>query len=82
MRSRVESMRPSFDSPVFSRSGTLGGGGGGGDPSKTSITHLPRNTGDVRLACDVNVRTLRLPEQPATAAVGIAHAAELGTVHA
>ena len=30
--------------------GTLGGGGGGGDARIFSITHLPRSTGEVRLA--------------------------------
>ena len=43
---------------VSSSAGTFGGGGGGGDPSSTSITHLPRITGEVRSAIEVSVRTL------------------------
>ena len=57
IRSRVVSERPSMTVAVSSRSGTAGGGGGGGTPRTTSITHLPRSTGDVRLAIDVSMRT-------------------------
>ena len=44
-------------SPSF-RSGTSGGGCGGGVPRRLSSTHLPRKTGDVRLAYEVTVRML------------------------
>jgi len=44
--------------------GTLGGGGGGGVPSSTSITHLPRCTGDVRIAVEVSVKMLAWPSSP------------------
>ena len=38
---------------IFSSSGgMLSGGGGGGAPSRLSSTHLPRSTGDVRVAYD------------------------------
>ena len=59
----VSSLPPSLPS-VSSRSGTPGGGGGGGEPNKTSMTHLPRNTGEVRPACDVKVRILPCPNRP------------------
>jgi hypothetical protein len=52
-------MRPSFASPVSSSVGTFGGGSGGGVPSRTSMTHLPRRTGDVRL--EIEVSTSMLP---------------------
>ena len=59
MRSRTESMLPpSVPFTESSSGGTFGGGGGGGVPSRTSITHLPRCTGDVRSATDVSVRML------------------------
>ena len=40
------------------------GGGGGGDPRRTSITHLPRSTGEVRPAWEVRVRMLPWPSSP------------------
>ena len=58
MRSRVVSIRPSWDSSVCSKSGTPGGGGGGGVPRRTSMTHFPLSTGEVLLAWDVRVRML------------------------
>ena len=71
---RCSSMRSRTDSgfatwPVrlsaFSVSaGTFGGGGGGGVPSSTSITYLPRCTGDVRMAVEVSVRMLAWPSKP------------------
>ena len=65
MRSRTESVRPASVVPfVSSSAGTFGGGGGGGDPSSTSITHLPRITGDVRSAIEVSVSTLPWPRMP------------------
>ena len=70
MRSRVVSIRPSFASPVASRSGTSGGGGGGGVPSSTSITHLPRSTGEVRLASEVCTSMLPWPRMPRRLASG------------
>ena len=49
MRSRVDSsLPPAFAFTESSSAGTFGGGGGGGVPSSTSITHLPRSTGEVR----------------------------------
>jgi hypothetical protein len=44
--------------------GTTAGAGGGGVPSRLSRIHLPRTTGDVRSACDVNVSTPPLPNRP------------------
>ena len=44
--------------------GTLGGGRGGGVPRRFSRTHLPRATGDVRLATDVTSRKLAWPSKP------------------
>ena len=41
-----------------------GAGGGGGEASSTSISHLPRCTGDVRSATDVSVRMLPWPRRP------------------
>ena len=43
---------------VSSRSGTSAGGAGGGASSRLSSTHLPRSTGDVRVAYDDTVSTL------------------------
>ena len=42
----------------------LGGGGGGGAPRRTSMTHLPRSTGEVRPAWEVMVSTLACPRMP------------------
>ena len=64
MRSRVVSGLPSLPSVVSSSAGTLGGGGGGGMPISTSITHLPRSTGDVRFASDVCTSMLPWPSMP------------------
>ena len=50
--------------PVSSSAGMSGGGGGGGVPISTSITHLPRSTGEVRLASDVCTSTLPWPSRP------------------
>ena len=44
--------------------GTSGGGGGGGVPSRFSRIHLPRITGDVRVAYDVTVRMLPCRSSP------------------
>ena len=64
MRSRTVRTRPLVAAPVSSSAGTLGGGGGGGDPSSTSITHLPRITGEVRSATEVCTSTLPWPRMP------------------
>src|SRR3989442_8367729 len=61
-RSRPEAGWP--PAPVSGRLGTLGGGGGGGAPRRVSSTHLPRNTGEVRLGYDVTVRRLPWPSRP------------------
>ena len=60
----------------------MGGGGGGGVPSSTSITHLPRSTGEVRLASDVCTSIAALAEDAAARVVGIRHLAELAADHA
>src|SRR5262245_36146127 len=67
-RSRTEG---NFSPVVFSlvvpasfKGGTLAGGDGGGVPSRTSRIHLPRTTGDVRVAIEVNVNTLAWPSKP------------------
>src|SRR6476646_4446017 len=70
IRSRVVNGRPALPSAVFSNGGTSGGGGGGGEPIRTSITHLPRSTGDVRFANDVWTRTLPCPSTPRRVASG------------
>jgi hypothetical protein len=49
---------PADELSVLSKLGTFGGGGGGGVPISTSMTHLPRRTGEVRLAIDVSRSTL------------------------
>jgi hypothetical protein len=64
MRWRTVSSLPAAAPFVSSSAGTLGGGGGGGDPRRTSITHLPRITGDVRSATDVSTRMLPCPRMP------------------
>src|SRR5262249_27742955 len=69
-RSRVVSVLPFFASAVLSSGGTLAGGGGGGVPSSTSITHLPRSTGDVRLANDVCTSIEPWPSRPLRVASG------------
>ena len=40
------------------------GGGGGGLATRLSMIHLPRTTGDVRLACEVTMRTPPIPRMP------------------
>ena len=37
----------------------------------TSMTHLPRSTGDVRPACDVSVSTLRVSQDAPPAGVRV-----------
>ena len=64
IRSRVVSGWPSLPAAVSSSVGTFGGGGGGGMSISTSIIHLPRSTGDVRLAIDVCTRKLPWPKIP------------------
>src|SRR5258708_29464481 len=64
IRSRVVNGRPSFPSDVSSSVGTFGGGGGGGIPIRTSITHLPRSTGEGRFASDVWTSILPWPSSP------------------
>ena len=77
MRWRVDSiLPPSFAFTESSSAGTFGGGGGGGVPSSTSITHLPRSTGEVRSATEVSVRMLPWPSRPRRY-VRHVHAAEL-----
>src|SRR6185436_20154406 len=50
---------------VFSfNAGTFGNGGGGGAPIKFSSTHLPRITGEVRVAYEVTVSTLPCRSKP------------------
>src|ERR1043166_8330311 len=44
--------------------GTFPGGGGGGEPSKLSRIHLPRSTGDVRVAYEDTVKILPCPRSP------------------
>ena len=44
--------------------GTSGKGGGGGVPMMFSRIHLPRMTGDVRVAYEVTVRTLPWRNRP------------------
>ena len=56
-RRTADSRAPSSSSGLSVVS-TFGGGGGTGAPRMLSSTHLPRSTGDVRVACDVTVRML------------------------
>ena len=81
---RCCSMRSRTDFGVavgFSSSGgTSGGGVGAGLPSRFSRIHLPRMTGDVRLAFDVTSSRLPWPEQAATRVDRHRHAAEVGAV--
>ncbi len=55
---------------LSSSAGTSGGGGGGGVPSRFSRIHLPRITGDVRVAYDVTVRMLPCRSRPPRCAAG------------
>ena len=64
IRSRVVSRRPAAVAGLASKAGTFGGGGGGGVPMSTSMTHLPRSTGDVRPAMEVSCSTLPWPRTP------------------
>ncbi len=64
MRSRVVSILSPDSALVSSSNGTFGGGAGGGDASSTSMIHLPRSTGEVRSATDVNARMLPWPSSP------------------
>ena len=56
--------RPARRLLVLFSGGTLAGGGGGGAPRRLSRTHLPRSTGEVRVACEVTVRMLPWPSRP------------------
>ena len=61
---------------------TPGGGCGGGVPSRFSSTHLPRDTGEVRVATDVTVSMLPWPSRPRRGlSAGERHAAEVAAVH-
>ena len=62
--------------------GTLGGGGAGGVPRMFSSTHLPRSTGDVRVACDVTASKPPLPSSPLRASSSSVYAPELAAVDA
>src|SRR4051794_34026353 len=65
MRSRIDKGFADPAPPSFSSSiGTLGGGGGGSTPRMLLRIHLPRFTGDVRIAKDVVVRMLAWPSSP------------------
>src|SRR5262245_47405735 len=64
IRSRTVRDLPPLVADVSSSFGTTGGGGGGGVPNRTTITHLPRCTGDVRSATEVSVRIAPLPNSP------------------
>ena len=80
MRSRIESTRPLAS--VSCSGGTFAGGGGGGVPTMFSRIHLPRRTGDVRLAYDVTVRMLPWPSRPPrTLFVAEGDATESAAVH-
>ena len=66
---------------LFSFSGgTLAGGDGGGVPSRFSRIHLPRRTGEVRLAFEVTVRMLPCPSSPRRASSCTGDAAEVAAV--
>src|SRR5215468_2524020 len=58
--------RIDIDEPILasSRLGTSGGGGGGGAFRTFSRIHLPRSTGEVRVAYDDTVRTLACVKTP------------------
>ncbi len=47
-----------------SSAGTSAGGSGGGASSRLSSTHLPRSTGEVRVAYDDTVSTLACVSTP------------------
>src|SRR6266853_2804567 len=61
--SRIVSVLPASAPSVF-KAGMFGGGGGGAADNRFSSTHLPRTTGDVRVAYDVSVRMLPWPSRP------------------
>ena len=52
------------DTVLSSSAGTFGGGGGGGVPRRFSRIHLPRITGEVRVAYEVTVRMLPCRSRP------------------
>ena len=58
--------RTDADAPAFasSRFATPGGGSGGGAPSRFSRIHLPRSTGEVRVAYEDTVSTLACVRTP------------------
>ena len=57
-------MVSAWTSPFSLSGGTLGGGGEGGIPIRLARIHLPRTTGEVRFAFDVEVRMLPCPSKP------------------
>ena len=61
IRSRTVALAPFA---LSSSAGTFGGGGGGGAPSMFSRIHLPRMTGDVRLAIRRHRQDAALPSRP------------------
>src|SRR5204863_24897 len=61
--SRIVSGLPVSALSVLS-AGMFAGGGGGAADRRFSSTHLPRTTGDVRVAYDVSVRMLPWPSRP------------------
>ena len=65
-----------------SRLGTSAGGSGGGALRRLSRIHLPRKTGDVRVAYDETVRTLAWVTMPPRGEPVEIDAAELGAGHA
>ena len=68
IRSRTEAgFAPTTDSL---RGGTFGGGSGGGLPRIFSRIHLPRWTGEVRLAFEVTSSMLPWPRRPRRASLG------------
>src|SRR5437867_7698294 len=60
-RSRTERVA---DTVLSLNAGTFGNGGGGGVPMILSRIHLPRITGEVRVAYDVTVRMLPWRSNP------------------
>ncbi len=58
------------------------GGGGGGELKKFVRIHLPRNTGDVRVATERLEQDAALPQQPAAIRVLQRHSAERVAEHA
>ena len=65
MRWRVDrACRPRSPSPIRRAPARPAAAVAAACPSSTSITHLPRRTGDVRSATDVSVRMLPWPSRP------------------